>query len=256
MADRVAGKVALVTGGGSGIGRASSLTLAREGASLVVTDLSADSAAETAALIVEAGGKARSMAQDTTDEEVWKTVIASIRETEGRLDIVLNNAGVSNGGVLLKDTTLEHWRFVNGANVEGVYLGTKYGIELMEEAGNGGSIVNISSIYGKVGAIGSVPYNAAKGAVCVMSKGAALECGNAGNGVRVNTIHPGFILTGMTQGSNTPEMIKARGEKMPLGRLTEPEDISYAVAWLASAETEMITGQVISPNSGEVIVGY
>ena len=255
MADRVAGKVALVTGGGSGIGRASSLTLAREGASLVVTDLSADSAAETAALIVEAGGKARSMAQDTTDEEVWKTVIASIRETEGRLDIVLNNAGVSNGGVLLKDTTLEHWRFVNGANVEGVYLGTKYGIELMEEAGNGGSIVNISSIYGKVGAIGSVPYNAAKGAVCVMSKGAALECGNAGNGVRVNTIHPGFILTGMTEDRLMRNKFRDWAlKRTPIGRIGDPQDIANGVLYLASDESSFVTGSELHIDGGFLAV--
>ena len=251
MVDRVAGKVALVTGGGSGIGRASSLTLAREGARLVVTDLNADSAAETAAMIVEAGDKARSMAQDTTDEEVWKAVIASIRETEGRLDIVLNNAGVSNGGVLLKDTTLEHWRFVNGANVEGVYLGTKYGIELMEEAGNGGSIVNISSIYGKVGAIGSVPYNAAKGAVCVMSKGAALECGNAGNGVRVNTIHPGFILTGMTEDRLMRNEFRDWAlKRTPVGRIGDPQDIANGVLYLASDESSFVTGSELHIDGG------
>jgi len=137
----VAGKVALITGGGSGIGRASALTLAREGAAVVVTDLHGETAEETAAMVREAGGAARALVQDTTDEAQWKHVMASIREHEKRLDIVLNNAGVSNMGRLLKDTTLEQWRFVNSANVEGVYLGTKYGIELMEEAGNGGSIV-------------------------------------------------------------------------------------------------------------------
>jgi NAD(P)-dependent dehydrogenase (short-subunit alcohol dehydrogenase family) len=223
MSDRVAGKVALVTGGGSGIGRASSQTRAREGATVVVTDLNGDTAAETVSLILEAGGKARSMAQDTTDEAVWQSVIASIRDTEGRLDIVLNNAGVSGGGVLLKDTTLEHWRFVNNANVEGVFLGTKYSIELMEEAGNGGSIINISSIYGKVGAIGSVSYNASKGAVCVFSKGAALECGSAGNGVRVNTIHPGFIRTCMNQDRLQQNEFRDWAlKRTPIGRIGEP----------------------------------
>jgi 3(or 17)beta-hydroxysteroid dehydrogenase len=251
MSKRVAGKIALVTGGGSGIGRASSMTLAREDATVVVTDLNGDTAAETVSLIVEAGGKARSMAQDTTDEAVWQEVMASIRETEGRLDIVLNNAGVSAGGVLLKDTTLEDWRFVNRANVEGVYLGTKYGIELMEEDGTGGSIINISSIYGKVGAIGSVSYSASKGAVCVLSKAAALECGSAGNGVRVNTIHPGFILTGMNEARlKRNEFRDWALKRTPIGRIGDPQDIANGVLYLASDESSFVTGTELAIDGG------
>jgi 3(or 17)beta-hydroxysteroid dehydrogenase len=251
MSERVAGKIALVTGGGSGIGRASSMTLAREDATVVVTDLNGDTAAETVSLIVEAGGKARSMAQDTTDEAVWQEVMASIRETEGRLDIVLNNAGVSAGGVLLKDTTLEDWRFVNCANVEGVYLGTKYGIELMEEDGTGGSIINISSIYGKVGAIGSVSYSASKGAVCVLSKAAALECGSAGNGVRVNTIHPGFILTGMSEARlKRNEFRDWALKRTPIGRIGDPQDIANGVLYLASDESSFVTGTELAIDGG------
>lgn len=251
MAGRVEGKVALVTGGGSGIGRASALTLAREGAAVVVTDLNAKTAEETAAMIAEAGGQARAMAQDTTDEARWGEVMASIRETEKRLDIVLNNAGVSNDGKLLKETSLEQWRFVNAANVEGVYLGTKYGIELMEEAGNGGSVINISSIYGKVGAVGSVAYNASKGAVCVFSKGAALECGKAGNGVRVNTIHPGFIETGMTAErfkNNTNRQWSLN--RTPIGRLGQPQDIANGVLYLASDESSFVTGAELVIDGG------
>ncbi len=251
MAGRVEGKVALVTGGGSGIGRASALTLAREGAAVVVTDLNARTAEETAAMIAEAGGQARAMAQDTTDEARWGEVMASIRETEKRLDIVLNNAGVSNDGRLLKETSLEQWRFVNAANVEGVYLGTKYGIELMEEAGNGGSVINISSIYGKVGAVGSVAYNASKGAVCVFSKGAALECGKAGNGVRVNTIHPGFIETGMTAErfkNNTNRQWSLN--RTPIGRLGQPQDIANGVLYLASDESSFVTGAELVIDGG------
>ncbi|MDG2287129.1 MAG: glucose 1-dehydrogenase [Alphaproteobacteria bacterium] len=255
MSDRVAGKVALVTGGGSGIGRASSLTLAREGATVVVTDMNEDTAAETASLIAKAGGKARFMAQDTTDEGVWRTVITSIRETEKRLDVVVNNAGISAGRRLLKDTTLEHWRAVNSVNMEGVYLGTKYGIELMEEAGNGGSIINISSIYGKVGAIGSVSYSASKGAVCVMSKGAALECGNAGNGVRVNTIHPGYILTGMNEDRLTQgEFRDLALKRKPIGRIGEPRDIANGVLYLASDESSFVTGTELIIDGGFLAV--
>ena len=251
MAGRVEGKVALVTGGGSGIGRASSIALAREGAKLIVTDLNPDTAEATAAAIRDAGGTARAMAQDTTDEPRWLEVMASIRETEAYLDIVLNNAGVGNNSRMLNDTTLEHWRQVNAANVEGVFLGTKYGIEAMEAGARGGSIVNISSVYGKVGAIGAAAYNASKGAVCVFSKGAALECGKAGNGVRVNTIHPGFIETGMTQERLSDAATRKWSlGRTPIGRLGQPEDIANGVLYLASDESSFVTGAELVIDGG------
>ena len=250
MTGRVEGKVALITGGGSGIGRATSLTLAREGATVLVTDYREDTARETASMIVEAGGKARAMAQDVTDEAQWQAVFASLRATEKRLDIVFSNAGVSNNGILLSDTTLEQWRHVNAANVEGVFLGTKYGIEMMAETG-GGSIINVSSIYGKVGAIGSVSYNASKGAVCLLTKGAALECGKEQNGVRVNSVHPGFIETGMNA-----ERLKDNAardwmiSRTPIGRIGMPQDIANGVLFLASDESSFITGAELVIDGG------
>lgn len=250
MPGRVEGKIALITGGGSGIGRATALTLAREGAAIIVTDLSESRAAETAAMITEAGGKARAMAQDVTDEAQWQAVFASLRANEGRLDILFNNAGVSNNGVKLADTTLEHWRFVNGANVEGVFLGTKYGIELMAETG-GGSIINVSSIYGKVGAVGSVAYNASKGAVCLLTKGAALECGKARNGVRVNSVHPGFIETAMTAQRFSDNAARDwMIERTPIGRSGVPEDIANGVLYLASDESSFVTGAELVIDGG------
>ena len=250
MAGRVDGKIALVTGGGSGIGRATALTFAREGAAVVVTDLREESAAETAAMIAEAGGKARAMAQDVTDEAEWQAVFASVRANEGRLDILFNNAGVGNGGVMLAETTLDHWRHVNAANVEGVFLGTKYGIELMAEGG-GGSIVNVSSIYGKVGAVGSVAYNASKGAVCLLTKGAALECGKAGNGVRVNSVHPGFIETGMTAERFKDNAVRDwMIGRTPIGRSGVPQDIANGVLYLASDESSFVTGAELVIDGG------
>ena len=250
MAGRVDGKIALVTGGGSGIGRATALTFAREGAAVVVTDLREESAAETAAMIAEAGGKARAMAQDVTDEAEWQAVFASVRANEGRLDILFNNAGVGNGGVMLAETTLDHWRHVNAANVEGVFLGTKYGIELMAESG-GGSIVNVSSIYGKVGAVGSVAYNASKGAVCLLTKGAALECGKAGNGVRVNSVHPGFIETGMTAERFKDNAVRDwMIGRTPIGRSGVPQDIANGVLYLASDESSFVTGAELVIDGG------
>ena len=201
-------------------------------------------------MIVEAGGKARAMAQDVTDEAQWQAVFASLRATEKRLDIVFSNAGVSNNGILLADTTLEQWRHVNAANVEGVFLGTKYGIEMMAETG-GGSIINVSSIYGKVGAIGSVSYNASKGAVCLLTKGAALECGKEQNGVRVNSVHPGFIETGMNA-----ERLKDNAardwmiSRTPIGRIGMPQDIANGVLFLASDESSFITGAELVIDGG------
>lgn len=251
MTGRVEGKTALVTGGGSGIGRASSILLAREGANVIVTDLKPETAEATADAISAAGGAARAMGLDTTDEAQWQAVMASIKETEGRLDIVLNNAGVGSGSRLLKDTTLEHWRQVNAANVEGVFHGTKLGIELMEAFGNGGSIVNISSIYGKAGAVSAVAYNASKGAVCIFSKGAALECAQAGNGVRVNTIHPGFIETGMTQERLSTNVFRDWAlSRTPIGRLGQPDDIANGVLYLASDESSFVTGSELVIDGG------
>ena len=250
MAGRVEGKVALVTGGGSGIGRPTSLTLAREGATVVVTDYREATAQETAAMIAEAGGKARAMAHDVTDEAQWKAVFASLRATEKRLDIVFNNAGVSNNGRMLADTSLEDWRFVNAANVEGVFLGTKYGIEMMAETG-GGSIINVSSIYGKVGAVGSLAYNASKGAVCLLTKGAALECGKDRNGVRVNSVHPGFIETGMTAKRFKDNAVRDwMINRTPIGRSGVAQDIANGVLFLASDESSFITGAELVIDGG------
>ena len=140
-----------------------------------------------------------------------------------------------------------------GIQVRGSFFATKAVLPGMK-ARRSGSIIVISSIYAMGGSEFASHYAAAKAALSGFTKAWAREF--ARDRIRVNAVAPGFILTGMTQGSNTPEMVKERGTKMPLGRLTTPEDISYAVAWLASEETEMITGQVISLNSGEVIVGY
>lgn len=250
MTGRVEGKVALVTGGGSGIGRATAQTLAREGATVLVTDMREAAAQETVSGILEAGGKARAMAQDVTDEAQWKAVFASLRATEKRLDIVFNNAGVSNNGRMLADTSLEDWRFVNAANVEGVFLGTKYGIEMMAETG-GGSIINVSSIYGKVGAVGSVAYNASKGAVCLLTKGAALECGKDRNGVRVNSAHPGFIETGMTAERFKDNAVRDwMINRTPIGRSGVAQDIANGVLFLASDESSFITGAELVIDGG------
>lgn len=254
MPGRVEGKVALITGGGSGIGRASALTLAREGAVVVVTDYDAATAEQTAALVREAGGSARSMGHDVTEEAAWRAVFASLRSTEACLHIVFNNAGVGNDGRLLANTDLAHWRHVNAANVEGVFLGTKYGIEMIAKSG-GGSIINVSSVYGITGAIGSVAYNASKGAVRLLTKGAALECGKAQNGVRVNSVHPGFIETGMTAARFADNAARDfMIGRTPIGRSGVPQDIANGVLFLASDESSFMTGAELVIDGGYTAV--
>jgi len=154
---------------------------------------------------------------------------------------------------LIKSSGQDIFDEMFGIQVRGAFFATKTVVEGMKQR-KSGRIITISSIYAMGGSDFACHYSAAKAALSGFTKSWAREL--APHRIQVNAVAPGFVLTGMTQGSNTPEMIKERGEGMPLGRLTTPEDISYAVAWLASAETEMITGQVISPNSGEVIVGY
>ncbi|HKK36887.1 MAG TPA: glucose 1-dehydrogenase [Paracoccaceae bacterium] len=250
MAGRVEGKVALVTGAGSGIGRASAQALAREGAAVIATDVTQPEVEATAEAIRAAGGKARALRHDAASEADWQAVLASIREEEGRLDVLVNNAGVSGGRTPFFETTLELWRQVQGVNVEGVFLGTKLGAMMMAEAG-GGSVINVSSIYGIVGAAGSVSYCASKGAVRLMTKAAAAEMARDRTRVRVNSVHPGFIDTGMTSPFLTQDAFReAVTAKIPTGEVGRPEDIAAAVLFLASDESRYMTGAEVVVDAG------
>ena len=253
MAGRVAGKVALVTGAGGGIGRATARALAREGARVIATDNRAEAAEETVRLIAAEGGDARAMAQDTADEAQWEAVLGSIRETEGRLDVLVNNAGVGLGGLSLLETSLERWRALNAVNTEGVFLGTKLGMKMMAETAgpSGGSIVNISSIYGIVGAAGSGAYNASKGAVRLLTKSAALECCRDKLPVRVNSVHPGFIETDMTARlRGDPTLLARTVGRTPMGRAGQPEEIAAGIVFLASDESSFMTGAELVIDGG------
>lgn len=190
------------------------------------------------------------MPQDVTDEARWIQVFASLGEVEGGLHVLLNNAGVASGGAPVVDTALETWRFVNAANVEGVFMGVRGAIPMMAQAG-GGSIVNVSSIYGVVGAAGSSPYNASKGAVRLLTKSAALECAKDASGVRVNSIHPGFVETGMTRPMLEDEdKRRFMITRTPLGRAGRPEEIAAGVLFLASDESSFMTGAELVIDGG------
>jgi NAD(P)-dependent dehydrogenase (short-subunit alcohol dehydrogenase family) len=256
MGGRVMGKVALVTGGASGIGRGAAEKLAAEGASVVITDIQDHLGEEVVAGINKAGGKAEYLRHDVTDETAWETVIATVKARHGRLDILVNNAGIGIGGSVL-DMTLDAWRRQTAVNLDGVFLGVKHAIPLMRESG-GGSIVNISSVAGLKGAPMLAGYCATKGGVRLFTKAVAMECANAKDGIRVNSVHPGIIETpiwttviGGEAGTNAPPDLDAMSEMaVPLGVKGVPEDIANGILWLASDESRYVTGAELVIDGG------
>jgi len=247
--NRISGKVAIVTGGGSGIGRASALRLASEGATVVVTDIDARSGEETVKLIKDKTGKAKFIRLDVTDEGGWRSLVESVEREYGKIDILLNNAGIYIIKPLV-DTTVEEWNRLMAINVTGTFLGMKTTVPVMQRHG-GGSIINLSSAAGLWGFAGHTLYGASKGAVRIMTKDAAVELGP--QKIRVNSIHPGYINTGMAQYgaevSNTT--IEEIGASMyPLGRIGEPEDVANMVLFLASDESRYVTGAEMTVDGG------
>jgi len=254
----VQGKVALVTGGASGIGLGCAEKLAAEGATVVVTDLQDAKGEEAAAAIGRAGGKARYLHHDVTDEAAWEAVIADIRSREGRLDILVNNAGIGLGGSVL-EMSLADWRRQTAVNLDGVFLGVKHAIPLMRASGDGGSIVNMSSVAGLKGSAILAGYCATKGGVRLFTKSVAMECANAKDGIRVNSVHPGIIETPIwlsivnpqNPGANAPPDLDAMSTMaVPLGVKGYPEDIANGVLWLASDESRYVTGAELVIDGG------
>ena len=256
MSKRLAGKTALITGSGKGLGAQTAKSMAQEGATVIITDI--EDATPLAEEINASQGKAFFLSLDVTDETNWQTVMKSVEDTHGGLDILVNNAGIAPTGHALKDQTLERWRHVMAINLDGVFLGCKYAIASMEKKGKG-SIVNISSIAGLVGMARAGEYNAAKGAVRLLTKTAALECAEMDGTIRVNSIHPGFVPTDLVLGAlrdnGTPqaeekEALKLIAESHPLKRLGTPSEIAAAVVFLASDDASFITGAELAVDGG------
>lgn len=250
---RLRDKVALITGAASGIGRATALAMAEEGAAIVATDLNETDGAVLVREIEGAGGRALFLRHDVTREEDWAAVMSALRERFGRLDIAVNNAGIGEPSPI-RETSLADWRRTIAVNLDGVFLGTKAAIEAMAESG-GGSIVNISSILGIVGSPTSAAYSASKGGVRLLTKSAALECAEAGLGIRVNSVHPGYIETPMVETAldRRPDPAATREyiEKLhPLGHLGEAADIAAAIVFLASDESKFMTGTELVVDGG------
>jgi cyclopentanol dehydrogenase len=243
---RLENKVALITGAANGIGRGTAILFAEHGAKVVLTDIDEAGLHDTLQLIKENGGEAIALKHDVSEEESWQRVIAITNDELGRLDILMNNAGIGGGRIGLAETSREIFEKVQSINTIGVFLGMKYGSELMKKTG-GGSIINTSSMYGIVGSPTSSAYHASKGAVRLMTKSVALEM--AKDFVRVNSIHPGVIETNMSMSGarNGEHFLK---DKTPWPHLGEPIDIAYGALYLASDESRFVTGTELVIDGG------
>ncbi len=249
---RLDGKVALLTGGASGLGKATGELMAAEGATVVLSDLQTVAGETVAATIRDAGSACEFKHHDTTVEEHWDRICAEILNEYGHLDILLNGAGVGSNATDLEDMDIETWRHCIAVNLDGVFLGCKHGIRAMRK-GQGGSIINISSILGFTGMPTASNYCASKGGVRLLTKAAALECARKTPRIRVNSIHPGFIDTPMVAGA-----IQRRGPafrdyietNVPFGELGEPADIAEGVVYLASDAAKFVTGSELTIDGG------
>jgi 3(or 17)beta-hydroxysteroid dehydrogenase len=242
VAGRVSGKVIIVTGAASGIGRGTAGLLAREGATLVLTDVQAEAGEKLAR---ELGGSHVFLKHDVADEKQWQHVIAETMKRFGKLNGLVNNAGVS-GPVpanSIETETLETWRKINSVNLEGVFLGCKHAVPAMRESG-GGAIVNISSLAAMVATHQIPAYGAGKAGVRQLSKSVAMHCAFKGYKIRCNSVHPGVIVTPMGESMfKGDEREKAKYLKsIPLKTFGEPTDIGYAVLYLISDESKFVTG--------------
>jgi len=244
MSGDLSGQVAVVTGGASGIGAASATLLADAGARVIVADLQD---AE--------GGVGRFVQHDVTSEESWQALLADLLEREGRLDIMVNNAGISGGAGSVESTDVATWQKVQAVNSDGVFLGCKYAILGMKRTGPEksapkGSIVNISSIAGLISGAGSLAYTASKGAVRLLTKSVALYCAEQKYNIRCNSVHPGGVdtpifnplwqMVGHERGKTF------LGSRHPIGRMAEPGEIGEVVLWLASDRSSFVTGAEIA----------
>ena len=247
MGTRVAGKVAVVTGGAGGMGAAHVRALSREGAIVVITDVADETGQQLAGEIRAAGGEATAHRLDVTDAGAWRALVADVVQAHGRIDILVNNAGVQVRSVGIEADEGE-WDLVTAVNQRGVFLGMQAVIPGMV-AGGGGSIVNIASVAALVGLRGSIPYQGSKAAVLGLTRGAAAAYG--ADNVRVNAICPGLVVTGMTESADA-EAVTRMKSLIPLGRDGRPEEVAAAVVFLASDEASYITGAALPIDGGYV----
>jgi NAD(P)-dependent dehydrogenase (short-subunit alcohol dehydrogenase family) len=251
--ERLKGKVIIVTGGSLGIGKSACQVMAGEGAHVAVTDIMDDDGQELVDEIVSAGGSARYWHLDVSDEEQVKKVFSEVKAEYGKIDVLVNNAGISGVNKSTDKIDLKDWQKVMDINVNGVFLCTKHIIPHMRENGMG-SIINLSSIYGIIGAGDIPPYHASKGAVRLMTKNDALIF--AKDKIRVNSVHPGFIWTPLVEamGRESDKGVEGFRKELdsmhPLGHVGEPDDVAWGIVYLASDESKFLTGSELVIDGG------
>ncbi len=251
---RVEGKVAIITGAASGVGKADAELLAREGAKVVLTDVNEKDGAAVAKAITDKGGTAMFLRHDIASESGWQAVIAKTVETFGGLDVLVNNAAILLYGTI-EDQSYEDWQKIQRINSDGYFLGCKYGFEAMKQRG-GGSIINMSSLAGISGISSYLAYSASKGAVTAMTKSIAAHCRFHHYKIRCNSIHPDGIATPMVFGleKSMPKgkrsQIRELDQKQLMARFSQPEDIANLVLFPASDESRMIQGAEMRIDNG------
>ena len=247
MTERLKDKVALITGAAQGLGKEMAKSMMAEGAEVYISDINQDQLEKTVSELSCSG-----INLDVTKSEDWKNAVSHIQEKSGLLNILVNNAGIGNGGDI-ESTDMDTWKLVHNVNLDSVFLGCKYALPLMRDSGNG-SIINISSMSGIVASHNTSAYNSSKAAVRHLSKSIALHCAKSTNLVRCNSIHPVFTRTAMVQ-----SMIDAAPERnieqkliqqIPIRKLAEPIDIANAAIFLASDESSFITGTELLIDGG------
>lgn len=248
---RIQNKIALVTGGASrpGLGSAIAQRFAAEGAFVYLTDIDEPGVQQVAEEICQNGGQAKALFHDVANEADWDRVFETIRADHGRLDIMVNNAGISLLSTFDAQTT-ENYMRVMDINMHGVFYGTHRAVALMREVGEGGSVINMSSICGQVGVPGCSAYAATKGGVRMLSKTVAIEC--AAEKIRVNTLHPGMIMTNIQKAAieENPANYDIFVAAIPMGYIGEPEDVANCALFLASDESRYITGAELTIDGG------
>jgi NAD(P)-dependent dehydrogenase (short-subunit alcohol dehydrogenase family) len=260
MTGQVEGKVALVTGGASGIGAAVAELLAGEGAAVAVTDIDELRGAQLVAGLKKAGHAAHFLHHDVTSEDRWIEVVAEVEQRFGRLDILVSNAGIGIAVPSIVDMSLADWRRQIAINLDGVFLSVKHCLPAMRRSGGGGSIILMSSLAGLRGAAGLSGYCATKGGVRLFAKAIAMECASAGDGIRVNSVHPGIIDTPIWgkipieatgRGNNAPIDAEERARlAAPLGRVGQASEIASGVLYLASDASRYVTGTELVIDGG------
>ena len=246
---RVKGKIALITGGASGIGKAAAILLAEEGAQIIVSDINVKSANETAN---EIGNSAIAYEHDVTDEGSWKILLSKIKHKFGHINILVNCAGIAMIGNI-EETTLEDWKNIHAEDLDSIFLGCKTALPIMVDNGPG-SIKNLSSISGIIAGHNLAAYNSAKAGVRHLTKSIALHCAKKKYDIRCNSVHPAFINTNMLDDilpkGNREESLERLSRQVPLGRIGEVKDVAWAIVYLASEESKFMTGAEIVLDGG------